>query len=269
MKAAFLETSAVANLFYKAQKEQRKIQGCIPTGVPLVTSQYVIYELSRGFLRNLILIYNRSTLVSKFSDLLRYGTAMHRRTYFVGAMFEVFTKYFEANIETPGHVKPDEFQLIAFRSFLRRDIRRGWLKQQRTFSKIINDVGCRNIIPAPTFDENDQYEQELKAATCGQVRGCGLKGYVKSHRKDFEGLRAKLQNQADPDVETVRRIKSLRELYRVPNTDFLRTDCYSCGDAIIAHEAPTESTIITLNEKHLVPICGTFKKNVLPVKMSE
>jgi hypothetical protein len=267
MQGAFLETSALANLFYKAEKERKTIQEIIPEGTPLITSEYVIYELSRGFIRNLILIHNKAILFKNFSDLFRYGNAMRRKSYFLGAMLEAFTKYFsEAKIEAPSHIKPDEYQLITFRSFLRRDIRRGWLKQQRSISKIVNNVGCRDNIPAPSIGDDGQYHQELKKHLCGHARSCGLKHYTSTHRQDFETLRDLLKNQSNLDDETTKRIKSLRELYRVPNTDFHKNDCYSCGDAIICHEAPKEFAIITLNQKHYVPMCNIFGKCLSPLK---
>lgn len=267
MEKVFLETTAVANLFYKAETHRKSLLDSIPKGSSLVTSQYVIYELSRGFLRYLILIYNKTTLLTKFSELCRYGNSLRRKSYFQGALWEAFERYYvEAKFDKPDHMSLDEYQLAAFRAFLRRSIRRGWLKQQRTTFQIIDEVNCRKPIPAPDIGENGQYEQPLKKELCGKVRNCGLKNYMAKHRADFENLRTALQAASATDEETKRRIRSLRELYRVPKSDFEKSDCYSCGDAIICHEVPDQIPIVSTNQKHYEVICTAFKKTLLPLK---
>jgi hypothetical protein len=75
-----------------------------------------------------------------------------------------------------------------------------------------------------------------------------------------------LQSRPEIDDETKRRIKSLRQLFRVPNTDFHKNDCYSCGDAIICHEAPGKFPIITLNQIHYACISAIFGKTLIPLR---
>ena len=75
-----------------------------------------------------------------------------------------------------------------------------------------------------------------------------------------QSVRDDLRKSDPPDGETTRRIKALRELYRVDKRDFERNDCYSCGDAIIAHEAPMGAPIVTKNQEHFAVICKLFCK---------
>ena len=106
-------------------------------------------------------------------------------------------------------------------------------------------------------------DQELKKNLCGEHQACGLKRYVSENRGDFETLRKHLKSIAKPDFETQKRIRSLRELYRVKNRDFKSDDCYGCGDAIIAHECPADCAVVSNNKKHFDGICAVFTKKVV------
>lgn len=257
----------MAECFFKAKKERENAFRVIPSGDAIVTSRYVIFELSRGYLRYLILLHNKTTLFTTFSDLCRYGHALRLKAYYQGAIWESFTKFFsETPFQPPDKMTEDEYKLICFRSFLRKDIRRCWRKMMRALSRIINNVGCRDNVSEPTIGRDGQYVQVLDRHLCGIARCCGLKSYTARHTDDFSRLRDRLQAEPPPDSETAKRTKALRELYRNPTRDFLKTDCYVCGDAIIAHEAPAEVPIVTKNKKHFAPICEVFDKRILPVE---
>src|SRR5437899_10621766 len=157
MSEVFLETSAVADCFFKAKKEREIANRAIPPGDAIVTSRYVIFELCRGYLRYLILLHNKTTLFTTFSDLCRYGHAVRLKAYYQGAIWESFTKFFsETQFQPPDKMTEDEYKLICFRSFLRKDIRRSWKKMLRSVNRIVNDVGCRDNISEPTITRDGQ-----------------------------------------------------------------------------------------------------------------
>ena len=268
MNSIFLETSAVATLFYKSPSERKALETTIPEGAILISSQYVVFELSRGFVQYLIWIHNRATLVTKFSDLYAYCNSMRRRINFTGAMFEMF-KFFEQYVSDNGLTAPrempmDEYKLVIFRAFVRRTIRRSWSNFHKRINSFVNNVGCRSI-PPPTTDAKGQFTQELRTRLCGKRDKCGLKDYVGSHRRDFEKLQLNLSHIKNPDPETTKRVTSLHELYRWDKKEFQKSDCYNCGDPIIAHEAPAEHPILTLNHKHFEPISKIFQKQLVPL----
>jgi len=153
--------------------------------------------------------------------------------------------------------------LLLFRAWLKGNIRRGWTKLNRSAALLINDVGCRDDLRPPHLDADGFYQQELKRDQCGRVRNCGLKQYVANGRPDFERLRDTLLRIKKPDQETATRIRALRQLYRVPKTDFLRADCYACGDPIIVHECPNDCVLVSKNRQHIEPICFVFNKTAV------
>ena len=227
----------------------------------------MVFELARGFFRNLLLLYNKSIEYDRFSDLSAFAGRLQRyKPYYAGTIIGAFESHFRhasmADFLQYSNLSFDEAQMIFFRSELKKVIRRGWAKLMSKIDIFVNSVRCREDIPAPRL-EGDLYVQDLKLKLklCGKLTNCGLKAYVSKNEKAFTELRHALLTLKEPDTETVRRIKSLRELYRVSNKDFDARDCFNCGDAIIAHETPQNSVIISKNERHLSAICKSFNKN--------
>lgn len=265
MKAVFLETSAVATLFYKSRRHRAPIEAVIPQGAALVSSHYVAFELSRGFVRYLIWINNRALLLKTYSELFDYCQSMRIRLYFAGAAWEIFS-YFEQylsenGVTAPNGIPMDEYKLQLFRAFIQRTIRRSWAKFHKQVS-LVNKVKCR-VVPGPVKESTGQISQELSKELCGRAKKCGLHDYATENRRAFESLHIKLGHIKSPDAETAKRIKSLPVLYRYDTKDFSRWDCYNCGDAIITHEAPGKVPILTLNKKHLAPIAEVFQKQLV------
>jgi len=149
--------------------------------------------------------------------------------------------------------------LRSFHGYLRGTIRRNWKAAVGSMIALVNDVKCRADLEVP-YVHDGLYRQELRKQDCGLVKNCGLKAYVARNQTDFVKLRDELRKSDAPDGETSRRIKALRELYRVEKRDFERNDCYSCGDAIIAHEAPRGAPVVTKNQEHFAVMCKLFGK---------
>ncbi len=76
----------------------------------------------------------------------------------------------------------------------------------------------------------------------------------------MEAVRNGLNTLPDKDDETLGRIKGLRELYRVPKRDFPKNACFRSSDALIVHEAPSASVILTKNRRHIEPVCQILHK---------
>jgi hypothetical protein len=256
----FLETTAIIELAFWDRKSAAKTIAALPAGAIKTTSNYVIYEVARGFLRNLILLHNKSLHVNGFSELQVYAGNNRFAQHRLGTIIGAFAAFFSDKKNFPAN--SDEELLLHFRGFMRRQIRRGWRAVSATPNHVINSVKCRDDLQDPFIDKDGLYEQHLKKNLCGLNTNCGLKPYYDRYRKDFERLREGLDPNADQ--ETAARRRALRELYRHPKLNFDAANCYRCGDATIAHEAPPESTILTKNGKHFVPIGKIFGKKIQP-----
>ncbi|HVU37638.1 MAG TPA: hypothetical protein VHC95_04845 [Opitutales bacterium] len=187
--------------------------------------------------------------------------ASHRQ----GSHLEAIEKFFAEN-GNAGAFTQEEL-LLFFKGWLKREIRRGHTRVKRYFPVHNNAVGCKANVPDPELND-DQYLHDLKTDRCGFYRECGLKKYIAEHVSDFINLREVLLKVKPADSETKKRIQSLKKLYRIRDRDFSRSDCFRCGDALIAHECSDKEFLATTNAKHFKDICHSFTKPLLTVNLN-
>jgi hypothetical protein len=215
MNSVFFETSSLINYVYKGAGWRKQVIASLPENCRKSTSRYVIYEVARGFLRNLLVLYNRSQEMQRFSELLLYVGRSRFRPHFVGTILEAFAEFYRSGV-TPEdfaetHLSVDEAQLILFRAHLQNTIRRGWRKLESEMDEVVNYVGCRDDIDAP-YLRDGLYYQDLYKEQCGAHENCELKAYIARAKKDFAALRDALMKVPKPDAEAVRRCCRSREV---------------------------------------------------------
>jgi len=255
----FLDSTAAIKFSFGCVAD-RTVVGSKLSKTRVIISAYVLFEIARGYTRNLILLHNKCAQLGNFSELMKYARVVRLKSHFQGTILGAMERYFEGEGAALG--LSDKERLIHFRAFARRLIRRGWKTLRRIADLQVNRVGCREGFEDPTVNLDGLFVQELALELCGIHSKCGLKAYAVAHRADLERLRQKLKRIPDPDEETNKRIRSLRDLYGLPIKNFPAGVCYSCGDAVIAHECPSDSTILTNNRKHFDPISSVFGKAV-------
>jgi len=260
----FLETSAAVDFCFWDDKVQAKIRAAFPQdpGTVPALSSYVLFELGRGFLHYLTLFHAKCHDLKSLSEVLAFMGRLYMQTYYRGAVNKSLEVYVRSVTERIG--LNDAEEIVLLRAFLRSTIRRGWQKARASTDAKFNPIGCRTI-GDPHVDKDGIFVHELPLNQCGIPSNCGLKRYFSTWKSDFERIRDELAKDADPDAETQRRIKSLKELCRLSdfaNRHFSRDDCYNSGDAIICHEVPTGGSLVTKNGKHLVPIGAVLGRTV-------
>lgn len=263
MNAAFLETTALIDLLFKDRETAQAVLECCVRESRKVSSQYVIYELSRGFLRNLIILHNATLKVTRYCDLLTYIGRSARRFYFVGTTMSAFKAYrLEGRkrgiIRDRLRMDEEQADLEDFREFLRYSIRFNWRRLRSSLDQIVNHLQCREEIGDP-YLKNERFKQELKKHLCGDPTKCGLKAYLMRNRQEFAKIRSVLQDTRS-DEETDRRVDALKHLDETGMVKFRKSHCYSASDALIAHEAPHNSRLISKNKKHFEPLCTILNK---------
>src|SRR5437879_2034707 len=155
---AFLETSALIDLAFKDSQTRAKVRTQCPS--VKITSQYVLFELCRGYLRNLILLYNKAGGLSRLSQLFEYINRVRRKAYLAATITETFQRYFAEGlnrgvINAHPTLSVDECMLLHFRGHLRKQIRYNWKRIPALVDSIIDEVGCRDPIEDPVLDDDD------------------------------------------------------------------------------------------------------------------
>ena len=263
MPDGFLDSSALIELVFRHREVRKKVEDAVPAGGHRLTSRYVAFEIARGYLRSLILLHNKALSVHDLRELHEYmhsGQQLfkrYRRETMLGAYED-----FLAHLQTLGISLTEEQRLSHFRAWLAQHLRRGW-RQLFSAAEAINRVGCREDIASPGRKANGLYEQPLPTGDCGLADACGLDRYLWTHRPAFEEVASGLAGLEDRDEETERRILALRRLLeRAVGSDFTGNDCWSCGDAIICHEAPADAAIVTKNREHFEPLCTALSRTL-------
>ena len=255
--AVFFETSALIDLIFSDKETRIKVGALVSPAARKMTSRFVIFEVCRGFLRNLILLHNKSLQVKRFDELFIYASHSRLAHHRLGTILGAFTAYFQL----PSAFSPtSSTEMVAeFRGHLRRKIRRGYESMEEKMDEVINDVGCRDDIKGPVQDAEGYFAQELRKSDCGIEQNCGLRNYYHKHRADFVTIRKKLDPPIDNETE-MRRF-AMRALYRVKGRPFERGHCYRAGDATISHESPKCALLISKNQKHIEPIAEVLEKS--------
>jgi hypothetical protein len=263
MPDAFLESSALIELVFRHREVQRRVENACPLGGRRLTSRYVLFEIARGYLLSLLVLQNKARAVGSLRELHEYMHSGQQRfkTYRRETMLGAYEDFL-AHLKVLGISVTEEQGLPHFRGWLSQHLRHGWRRLTRV-AETINPVGCREDIPAPAQKANGLYEQALPIQDCGLPQKCGLDRYLCAHHSDFKAGAEALAKLESPDAETERRVVALRRLLaRKAGADFDGKDCWSSGDAIICHEAPTNATIVSKNRKHFEPLCAVFGRTL-------
>ncbi len=268
MADVLLDSSVVIGLVFRHAGERHACAAAFPADSNLLCSNYVIFEIARGFLRRLIALHNTSFEFRKVADLQVAATSGQRRfTYEMPTWIGAVTDYL-AELEAEDGNSKSDVSLEEFRAKLRGWIRRGW-KQLHTKFHTINEVGCRNDIPPPFQKLNQLLDQALPDSECGTPSACKLQIFVHSRPLEIASVVASLKAlpKSKLDAETAKRIEGLNHLLSKAEMEpFEGKQCHRCGDAIICMEAPPDAQIATKNVKHFEPIAESLGKRLLAVK---
>ena len=265
MPEVFIESSVLIGLVFRHARERAACQAALPVEGMAVCSRYVIFEVARGFLRNLIALHNYSLEYSSFADLHQaaHSGQLRFKPYRMHTWLGAFEDYFAA-LEAEDGGTSEVLKLEEFRAKLRGWIRRGWAQMESGFL-LFNGIGCREDLPPPASRGDRRIDQRLPVGECGQPSACRLQSFVQTHELAVEAIAAGLEAlpALGKDEETKGRIDGLRHLLAsAPGAPFDGEQCYRCGDALICLEAPPGQIIATKNRKHFEPLALILGKRL-------
>jgi hypothetical protein len=147
-------------------------------------------------------------------------------------------------------------------SYLRTRIRRFWSEFDKAVDIVIDPVECYKhgyVLQPPklvgkvfdnTFETCDKYKPGI----------CVLREVCNDEEKKLTQIQISLKQLREPDAETQKRMKAIRDVLRVKNRQIPRETCWKLGDAVIVLEAPEDSAIVNGNSKHYQPLCAAIGK---------
>jgi hypothetical protein len=236
-------------------------------------------EIKRGFLHNLVLLYNKIVLSERWSDVQQYisNLASSPRRYQLGTILDALTRLWQAIeekrpselVERYGDIPLGKILKINTLSFLRIWIRRLLSSIDRFFDEVVNPMKCFPDIKIPA-KEGDLFNN--KPTRCNESQQeCEVKGFFLQHRNEFDIIWERLKSlpASEIDGETKQRTSALKKIpkkrLRSSTMHFSNKTqdeklCWASGDAIHAVLAPPDAVVLTRNGKHFRPICEVLSK---------
>ncbi|MES2737272.1 MAG: hypothetical protein V4672_13190 [Verrucomicrobiota bacterium] len=266
MPDAFIDSSVLIGLYFRHAGERAACEACLPAGGNRVSSQYIIFEIARGFLRSLLEIHNASFEYKRFSDfhMAAYSGARRFKPYQMATWLGAMTDFMAA-LEQQNVVIAEPQKLDLFRAMIRKMIQRGW-KQLLNGCHLIDNISCQKNIPDPILNPDGRVTQALPLADCGKPNTCGVQSFIAQRNPMVQSLIQHLatlpKKQKGNDTDT-KHIPGLQHLLGVAlGAAFEGKKCHQCGDALICLEAPAGSIIATKNRGDFEPLAGFLSKTL-------
>jgi hypothetical protein len=264
MPDAFIDSSVLIGLHFRHAGERAACKACLPPGCIPVSSQYIAFEIARGFLRSLLVLHNRSFEFKSFSDFHAHAHTgqnmfkLYQMHTWLGAMTD-----FMAALEQENVVIAESEKLELFRANLRVIIQRGW-KQLFKCCRLIDVIGCQKHLPQPVLNSEGLITHALPVADCGKPNACGVQAFVSQRNGTVQNLiqhlsmLPKKKKGKDTDSKHVPGLQHL--LTSTIGEAFDGKKCHQCGDALICLEAPTGLVIATKNARDFRPLAEFLNK---------
>jgi hypothetical protein len=232
-----------------------------------MTSQYVLMEIRRGFVRYLVYLYhctldedNLAAVHHRVERLL--GTPQNHRPRTMLQNLRIFFEEIQ-NTRLRMAVVQDtngtlgSYMLQAIRALLRMRIRNCWEDLHSFLDGVVNEMQCSQGLEGPTqtgdrFDATLPFCERLEAA-------CRVAEFCRDHKAELERVLAALSNSR-PDNETKLRIDALTSVLSDYSKARSHTTCWRLGDLLVCLESPSSADVVNNNARHMDAICGALGK---------
>lgn len=267
---AFLETTAMIDLLFKESARRDIVKEAIKEYQSLYSSQYVRMEIKRGFLQNLVALYNKSKECSTFTEVLAYVSTLSStpRKNMLGTMLEAIARFYDpvtrkALAEGASSKDFTKVQKKMAEAYLRSQINRFWSGFSRLVDVVLDEAECYKngySIQPPFMTPEGKFDNTLESCDKYKPGICKVRQLFDQNESETKNIIVKLAEIESPDTETQNRLRALKEIVRLKKRDVQKRECWRSGDAVIAIEAPENVAIVTRNCKHFTPICAALGK---------
>jgi len=272
----FIETSALVDYTLKPEY-RKKIDAILDKYSTKTSSNYVRMELKKGVITYLVYLHNKIINCGEWSEVQRAISKLSStpQKHRLGTILEVLENFF-AEIESAtlpdiaqeyGQITHSEYLRRRSSSYLRLSIRRLWKQFEKIVDEDVNPMSCFIDIKPPVL-VNGMFDNSPRTCDKSEFE-CKIKNFFRENSESFDRILDDLKkiSEADRDVETKHRIKSLKEILRLlpyNNRKFSNREnpqrCWNCSDAILAVTSPEGAHILHHNPQHYNSICKSINK---------
>ena len=268
MTEAFLDSTAVAARILADRRTFPLLMKKLRSYSRWTTSQYVLMEISRGLIRNLVFLYHSALDASSYGQVLaRIETLLSTpRRYLPRTMLQNLrisfeeiqnTKLKDAALHDPN-ASISDYALRATTSLLRMRIRNCWSDLHSFLDTVINELNCYPELEGPKqvgnrFDATFPFCETLNVP-------CNVSAFVEDHRSELENILIAI-SQSPTDRETEARINAVQSILRDTCVARKHKTCWYLGDALVCLEAPRAAHVVNDNARHMDAICEALDKH--------
>jgi hypothetical protein len=227
------------------------------------TSRFVKSEFKKGPLQRLVYLHNKFCQVRSIPELFEAISKLPPQQHrLVRSILEQFVQFFshalpklDEQSEVAHKVSHDEYLREIGRAYFANLIESSWDAFDLVTNRVVDPQSCFPDMVAPRR-VGALFANDPRACDKSSIK-CGCREFFNEHREKLAAVLERLSKVPSPDEETRRRIRSIKEILRKPKR-LDEQDCWNCGDAVVAIEAPEGSAIFNNNIRHFKDICAAL-----------
>lgn len=263
--SVFLDTTIQVGKIWGDDSHRQAVKQILDKFESRISSSYVKMEFKRGFLQYLIYVYNILVESRDFKEILGRAQklspqASHRIRAVVRALYCFFgSEELKASKIYDGPILDELYSQME--SFLRQRIETAMSSFEDGLDSITDQTSCflaskEPIMKGEIFDNTHPKckKQDIK---------CGIVNFLIQNKEAFQRILEVLEAAPDLDQEMQKMKNAVEKVLKYHDEIANRTNCWHCGDAIIAIECPSEAKLFTTNKKHFQLLCRAINKSVI------
>lgn len=263
--SVFLDTTIQVGKIWGDDSHRQAIKQILDKFESRISSSYVKMEFKRGFLGYLIYIYNILVESKDFRAIFvrtkKLSPVMSHRISSILTSLACFfdSKELKVSKTYDGPIIDELYSLME--SFLRQRIETAITLFEDSLDSITDQTSCflaskEPIMKGEIFDNTHPKckKQDIK---------CGIVNFLIQNKEAFQRILEVLEAAPDLDQEMQKMKNAVEKVLKYHDEIANRTNCWHCGDAIIAIECPSEAKLFTTNKKHFQLLCRAINKSVI------
>ncbi len=263
--SVFLDTSIQVDKIWGDASRRESIRGILDKFQSKKSSSYVKMEFKRGFLEYLVYIYNILVESKDFRAIFAKSRKLppimfHR----IGSILTALDCFFESKeLKIPktydGPILDELYSQME--SFLRQRIETAITLFEDGLDSITDKTGCFLALKEPIM-KGEIFVNTHPKCKKHDIK-CGIVNFFIQNKEAFQRIFEVLEATPDLDQEMQKMKNAVEKVLKYHDEIADRTNCWHCGDAIVAIECPSEAKLFTTNMKHFQLLCRAINKDVI------